>query len=62
LSLYQRYREEGKYFVPRFLKILAYGVSSGCQDILSEAGIDMADPDFWRSGFRGIERMIDELR
>jgi len=62
LSLYQRYREEGKDFVPRFLKILAYGGSSSAQDILGEARIDMADPDFWQSGFRVIERMIDELR
>ena len=62
LSLYQRYKEEGKDFVPRFLKILAYGGSSSAQNILTEARIDMADPDFWRSGFRVIERMIDELR
>ncbi len=62
LSLYQRYREEGRDFVPRFLKILTYGGSSSAQDILSEARIDIADPDFWRSGFRVIERMIDELR
>jgi oligoendopeptidase F len=62
LSLYQRYREEGRDFVPRFLKILAYGGSSSAQDILGEARIDIADPDFWRSGFRVIERMIDELR
>ena len=43
------------------LKILAYGGAASPQHILSEAGIDMADPDFWRSGFKVIEGMIDEL-
>jgi oligoendopeptidase F len=61
LSLYQRYKEEGQSFVPNLVKILAYGGSASPQHILSEAGIDMADPDFWRSGFKVVERMIDEL-
>jgi oligoendopeptidase F len=61
LSLYQRYKEEGQSFVPNLLKILAYGGSASPQHILHEAGVDMADPDFWRSGFKVIERMIDEL-
>lgn len=61
LSLYQQYKEQGQSFVPKLLKILSYGGSASPQHILSEAGIDMADPDFWRSGFKVIERMIDEL-
>ncbi len=61
LSLYQRYKEEGRSFVPNLLKILAYGGSASPQRILNEAGVDMADPNFWRSGFKVIERMIDEL-
>lgn len=61
LSLYQRYKEEGRSFVPNLIKILAYGGSASPQHILSEAGVDMANPDFWRSGFKVVERMIDEL-
>lgn len=61
LSLYQQYKEQGQSFVPKLLKILAYGGAASPQHILSEAGIDMADPDFWRSGFKVIEGMIDEL-
>lgn len=61
LSLYRRYKEEGKSFTPNLLKILAYGGSASPHHILHEAGINMADPDFWRSGFRVIQEMIDEL-
>jgi oligoendopeptidase F len=62
LSLYQQYKETGAEFKPKLLKILAYGGSASPQHILSEAGINMADPDFWRDGFKFIEGMIDELQ
>jgi oligoendopeptidase F len=61
LSLYRQYKDEGKAFVPKFLKILAHGGSKSPQGILSEAGIDMASASFWRGGFDVIEGMIDEL-
>jgi len=61
LSLYQQYKEEGPSFEPKLRKILAYGGSASPNHILTEAGINMADPDFWRSGFKVVERMIDEL-
>lgn len=61
LSLYQQYKEQGDAFKPVLLKILAYGGSASPTHILSEAGIDMADPDFWRGGFNFIDGMIDEL-
>jgi len=61
LSLYQRYKDEGADFTPRLLKILAYGGSASPNHILTEAGINIADPDFWRGGFKIIEGMIDEL-
>ena len=61
LSLYQQYKETGTDFKPKLHKILAYGGSASPNHILSEAGIDMADPDFWRGGFKVIQNMIDEL-
>jgi len=61
LALYQRYKEEGESFIPKYLKILSYGGSASPTDILTEAGIDVSDPDFWRGGFRVLEGMIDEL-
>jgi oligoendopeptidase F len=61
LSLYQQYKEEGPSFEPKLRQILAYGGSASPNHILREVGINMADPDFWRSGFKVVERMIDEL-
>lgn len=61
LSLYQRYKNQGDAFKPALLKILAYGGSAKPDHILSEVGIDMADPNFWRGGFKFIKGMIDEL-
>ncbi|MBF0539184.1 MAG: M3 family oligoendopeptidase [Nitrospirae bacterium] len=61
LALYQRYKEEGERFKPTFLKILSYGGSKSPDHMLSEVGIDISDPAFWRSGFRVIEAMIHQL-
>jgi oligoendopeptidase F len=61
LSLYQRYKEEGASFIPRYLKILSYGGSKSPAYILSEAGVDMEAASFWQGGFGVIRAMVDEL-
>jgi len=62
LSLYRRYKEEGESFVPKYLRILSHGGAKSPQEILTEAGIDMADPAFWQGGFKLVEEMIAELQ
>jgi oligoendopeptidase F len=61
LALYQQYRLEGESFIPKYLKILAYGGSESPIKILAEAGLDISSPSFWQGGFDVIERMITEL-
>jgi oligoendopeptidase F len=61
LALYSRYKEQGKAFVPVMLKILSYGNDKSPDGILREAGIDISDAGFWRSGFKVIEDMIARL-
>ncbi len=61
LALYQQYKTEGASFVPRFQKILAYGGSASPEYIITEAGFDMASPDFWQGGFDVLRAMLDEL-
>ncbi len=61
LGLYKLYKEEGKSFVPKYLRILAHGGAAAPQEILDEAGIDMADPAFWQGGFDVISEMIARL-
>jgi oligoendopeptidase F len=61
LSLYQQYRQEGESFVPRYLKILAYGGSASPEHILTEAGVDMTSPAFWQGGYDVIRGMVEQL-
>jgi oligoendopeptidase F len=61
LSLYQRYKEEGAAFIPRYLKILSYGGSASPEHILTEAGVDMTAADFWQGGFDVIQGMVERL-
>lgn len=61
LSLYQRYREKGESFTPQLMKILSYGGAERPARILEEAGIDIRDAGFWRSGFIAIEEMVRKL-
>lgn len=61
LALYQRYREQGESFKPKFLKILEYGGSASPQHILEEAGIDISSAAFWQGGFDVIGEFIDQM-
>jgi oligoendopeptidase F len=62
LSLYDTYKEEGKSFVPNYLKILSYGGSANPDSILRDVGIDLTSPAFWESGFRVVSSMVGDLR
>ena len=61
LALYRKYKELGKAFEADYLRILAYGGSASPNHIISEAGFDMASPDFWQGGFDLLAEMLDEL-
>jgi len=61
MALFQRYRLEGKSFIPKYLKILSHGGSASPENILAEAGIDMASPTFWQGGYDLIATWIDQL-
>ncbi len=60
-ALYQRYKQEGASFIPRYLKILSYGGSASPEHILTEAGVDMASAGFWQGGFDVIRGMVEQL-
>ncbi len=60
-SLYQQFRQEGKSFIPRYLKILDAGGSMSPVDILDQAGVDIRPASFWQGGFDVIAEMVDKL-
>jgi oligoendopeptidase F len=60
-SLYERYLEEGKAFVPKFVQLLSAGSSKSPFELGKFVGLDVADPDFWRGGIKVFERFIGDL-
>jgi oligoendopeptidase F len=61
LALYQQFKQEGDAFKPRYRKILATGGSKAPAQLLSEAGIDIYDPNFWQGGFDVIAGLVEQL-
>jgi oligoendopeptidase F len=62
LALYQKYREEGDSFVPRYLELLGKGGSQKPRDLLKPLGIDLAVPDFWQKGYDFVRGLLEELK
>ena len=62
LALYQRYRKEGRSFVPVYTQILAAGGSKKPEDLLAEHGLDITGERFWREGFGYVADRVRELR
>jgi oligoendopeptidase F len=58
LSVYQRYREEGPSFVPRYLEMLGAGGSMLPEDLGKIVGIDLTDPGFWSAGLDLVEEQL----
>ena len=61
LSLFQRYKKEGKDFVPSYLNILAAGGSRKPEKLLSEYGFDIRSPKFWQEGFDYVDEQVKTL-
>jgi oligoendopeptidase F len=62
LALYRKYKELGREaFEPDYLRVLSYGGSASPDHIISEAGFDMASPEFWQGGFDLLEEMLEDL-
>jgi len=61
LSLFQRYKKEGKSFVPTYIEILSAGGTKKTEKLLRESGIDITKPKFWQNGFDYIQDQVKEL-
>ena len=61
LSLFQRYKKEGKDFVPAYLDILAAGGSKKPENLLSEYGFDISSVKFWQEGFNYVNQQVKIL-
>lgn len=60
LSVYGQYRQQGPSFAPKYLELLAAGGSKSPEDLVAIAGLDLTDPDFWRSGLALVREQLDQ--
>ncbi len=58
LALYQKYREDGASFVPKYLELLSSGGSDAPHELLGKLGVDVTDPTFWELGLRLLGEMV----
>ncbi len=61
LSLYSRYKEEGKKFIPKIEKILSAGGSREPRKLLLDVGMDINEKSFWDKGFEIVRNFNREL-
>jgi oligoendopeptidase F len=61
LSLFQRYKKEGKEFASDYIDILSAGGSKKPEDLLDEHDLDIRSPKFWQEGFDFIKTQVKEL-
>ncbi len=60
LSLYQRYKEGKKSFIPAYLEMLSLGGSRKPEEIAAIAGLDIRDSRFWQSGIGLLNQLVTE--
>ncbi len=61
LSLFQRFKKEGKGFVPDYLEILSAGGAEKPEELLSKYGIDIMSTKFWQDGFDYVKEQVKTL-
>lgn len=58
LALYQKYKQEGDAFVPRYLDLLSSGGSDAPHLLLAKLDVDVTDPKFWELGLTLLGEMV----
>ena len=60
LSLYQKYKEDPKGFIPKYFEMLSLGGSKKPHEVAQIAGLDIHHPQFWQSGLNLLEDLVKE--
>ncbi len=59
LGLYKRFQQDSAGFPEQYDDLLADTGNGTASDLAARFGIDLRQPDFWRSGFKVIEERIE---
>jgi oligoendopeptidase F len=62
LALFNRYEDEGKNFVPRYIELLETGGADSPENLTKKMGFDIRRAEFWESGFRVIQAFLEDLK
>ncbi|KKT28159.1 MAG: PepF/M3 family oligoendopeptidase [Candidatus Yanofskybacteria bacterium GW2011_GWA2_44_10] len=60
LSLYAKYKKEGKSFVSKYITLLKNGGLKSPDDLLEPFKIKLSDPEFWMGGVEIIRSLVVE--
>lgn len=60
LSLFQKYKENKKSFVPKYLEMLSLGGSRKPEELAQIMGLDFRAPNFWKSGIEILTGLIQQ--
>jgi oligoendopeptidase F len=60
LALYQKYKETGASFVPKYLEMLSLGGSKKPEELAAGMGLDLQDPNFWNLGLKLLDTLVSE--
>jgi len=60
-GVYAEYLKRGEAFVPEYTKLLKATGKNEIKDVANMVGIDVQDPEFWKSSLALIEKDIEEF-
>jgi len=61
IALYEKYLEEGKTFVPKYLELLESGGKDKPERLLKKVGININEEKFWQKAFDFLGKMLKEV-
>jgi oligoendopeptidase F len=62
LALFDRYEQEGKSFIPRYVQMLETGGADSPENMTKRMNLDIRRAEFWESGFRVMQSYLDDLK
>ena len=62
LALFNRYEDEGKNFIPRYIELLETGGADSPENLTKKMGFDIRRGEFWESGLQVIQAFLEDLK
>ncbi|MGC8954820.1 MAG: M3 family oligoendopeptidase [Fervidobacterium sp.] len=62
ISLYEKYLEDGKVFVSKYLNLLESGGSLSPHELLLKVGVDISEAGFWDNAFKFMKVLVNDIK